>query len=140
MQSVFRNVLATNQRAVVAMKSIPPGEIMCRVHIADQSDKTQATKGIDAWKYFLDHQYLGYNHVPNIVLPVNGLSASQLMTINRDGASQLLNVSPAKRFNELISQNQREESLPQVVQKTSRPRSGCTDPGDIEGRSRSLHS
>ena len=32
-----------------------------------------------------------------------------------DGASQLLNASPAKRFNESISQKQREESLQQVV-------------------------
>ena len=37
------------------------------------------------------------------------------MTIARDGASQLLNVPPAKRFNESISQNQREESLSQIV-------------------------
>ena len=39
------------------------------------------------------------------------------MTISRDGASQLkvLNVSPAKRFNDSMSQNQLEESLPQIV-------------------------
>ena len=37
---------------VTAMNSIPPGEIMCRVHIADQSDKAPATKGIEAWKYY----------------------------------------------------------------------------------------
>ena len=85
------------------------------VHIADQSDKVPATKGIEAWKYFRDNQYRGYNHVPNIVLPVTGLSASQLRTINRDGALQLLNVPPAKRFNESIMQKQREELLLQVV-------------------------
>ena len=98
------------------MNSIPPGEIMCRVHIADQSDKAPATKGIEAWKYYPYNHYQGYNHVPNVVLSVNGLSASQLMTtIFSDGASQLLNVPPAKRFNESISQNQREESLSQIV-------------------------
>ena len=77
------------------MKGTPLGEIMCRVHIANQSDKAPATKGIDAWKYYLDNQYQGYNHVPKIAFPVNGLSASQSMTINRDGASQLLNVFAA---------------------------------------------
>ena len=108
-------ILSQGDECVTAMNSIPPGEIMCQVHIADQSDKAPATKGIEAWKYFRDNQYQGYNHVPNIVLPVTGLFASQLMTINRDGASQLLNASPANRFNESISQKQREESLPQVV-------------------------
>ena len=87
---------------------------MCRVHIADQSDKAPATKGIG--KYYPYNHYRGYNHVPNIVLSVNGLSASQLMTtIFSDSASQLLSVPPAKRFNESISQNQREESLSQIV-------------------------
>ena len=37
------------------------------------------------------------------------------MTINRDGASQLLNASPAKRFIESISQKKRETILPLVV-------------------------
>ena len=102
------------------MKSTPLGEIMCRVHIADQSDKAPATKGIDAWKYYRYNHYRGYNHAPNIALSesVNGfkLSASQLMTtIFSDDASQLLNVPPAKRFNESISLNRREESLSQIV-------------------------
>ena len=35
---------------VTAMKGTPLGEIMCRVHIADQSDKAPATEGIDAWR------------------------------------------------------------------------------------------
>ena len=52
-----------DDECVTAMKSIPgtipPGEIMCRVHIADRTEKAPATKGIDAWKYFR-----GYNHVP----------------------------------------------------------------------------
>ena len=83
---------------------------------ADQSDKAPATKGIEAWKYYPYNHYQGYTHVPNIVLSVNGLSASQLMTTTfSDGASQLLNVPPAKRFNDSISQNQREESLSQIV-------------------------
>ena len=38
-----------------------------------------------------------------------------MTTTFSDGASQLLNASPAKRFNESISQKQREELLPQVV-------------------------
>jgi hypothetical protein len=67
---------------------------MGRVHIADQSDKAPATKGIDAWIF------QGNNHVPRIALSVYRSSASQLMTNPRDGASQLLNASPAKRFNE----------------------------------------
>jgi hypothetical protein len=49
-----------------AMTTIPPSEIMCRVHIADQSDKAPATKGIEAWKYYRYNPYRGYNHVPNI--------------------------------------------------------------------------
>ena len=36
---------------VMAMKSTPLVEIMCRVHIADQSDKAPAMKVIEAWKY-----------------------------------------------------------------------------------------
>ena len=105
-----------DDECVTAMNSIPPGEIMCRVHIADQSDKAPATKGIEAWKYYRYNHYQGYTHVPNIVLSVNGLSASQLMTTTfSDGASQLLNGPPAKRFNESISQKQREESLTQVI-------------------------
>ena len=56
---------------VTAMKDTPLGEIMCRhclVHIADQSDKAPATKGIEAWKYYPYNHYQDYNHVPNIVL------------------------------------------------------------------------
>ena len=41
------------------------------------------------------------------------------MTI--DGVSLLLNVSPAKRFNGSISQNQREESLQQIVSRVYEP-------------------
>ena len=76
-----------DDECVTAMNSIPLGEIMCRVHIADQSDKATATKRIEAWKYYRYNHYRGYNHAPNIVLSVNGLSASQLMTtIFSDGA------------------------------------------------------
>ena len=38
-----------------------------------------------------------------------------MITTFSDGASQLLNVPPAKGFNESISQNQREESVSQIV-------------------------
>ena len=38
-----------------------------------------------------------------------------MTTTFSDGASQLLNVPPAKRLNESISQNRREESLTQVI-------------------------
>ena len=38
-----------------------------------------------------------------------------MTTTFSDGASQLLNGPPAKRFNESISQKQREESLTQVI-------------------------
>ncbi len=38
------------------MKSTPPGEIMCRAHIADQAP---ATKEIEAWKYYQDNHYTG---------------------------------------------------------------------------------
>ena len=41
-----------DDECVTAMNSIPPGEIMCQVHIADQSDKALATKRIEAWKYY----------------------------------------------------------------------------------------
>ena len=87
-----------------------------QLHIADQSDKAPATKGIEAWKCYQYNHYQGYTHVPNIVLSVNSLSASPLMTTTfSDGASQLLSVPPAKRFNESISQNRREESLSQII-------------------------
>ncbi len=39
--------LFQDDECVTAMKSIPPGEIMGRVHIADRSGKVPATKGID---------------------------------------------------------------------------------------------
>ena len=68
-------ILSQGDECVTAMKSLPPGEIMCRVHIADQSIKAPTTKGIEAWKY---HQDNCYNHVHNVVLSVNGLSASQM--------------------------------------------------------------
>ena len=45
-------ILFQDDECVTAMNSIPPGKIMCRVHIADQSDKAPAMKGIEAWKYF----------------------------------------------------------------------------------------
>ena len=35
-----------DDECVTTMNSIPPGEIMCRVHIAEQSDKAPATKGM----------------------------------------------------------------------------------------------
>ena len=37
------------------------------------------------------------------------------MTISRHGALKPLKMQPAKRFNDSKSQNQRDESLPQVV-------------------------
>ena len=43
------------------------------------------------------------------------------MTNPLDGASQLLNVSPAKRFNESILQKQREEMLTQIVSGVYNP-------------------
>ncbi len=46
------------------------------------------------------------------------------MTNPRDGASQLLNASLAKCFNELILQKQREELLIQIV-------SGVYDPSNV---------
>ncbi len=100
--------LSQDDECVTAMNSIPPGEIMDRLHMADRPDKAPATKGIDAWIF------QGYNHVPNIALSVYRSSAGQLMPNLRDGASQLLNASP-KRFNQSISQKQREEWLTQIV-------------------------
>ena len=38
-----------------------------------------------------------------------------MTTTFSDGTLQLLNVPPAKRFNESISQNRREESLSQII-------------------------
>ena len=40
-----------DDECVTAMNSIPPGEIMCRVHIADQSDK------IEAWEFPRDNYF-----------------------------------------------------------------------------------
>ena len=60
-------ILSKDNECVAVMNSIPPGESMCRVHIADQSDKAPATKGIEAWKYYRYNHYRGYNHAPNIV-------------------------------------------------------------------------
>jgi hypothetical protein len=72
--------LSQDDEGVTAMKSIPPGKIMCRVQIADRSDKAPATEGIDAWKGYPANQYQCYNHVPSIALFVYRSSASQLMT------------------------------------------------------------
>ncbi len=44
--------LSQFDECVKAMMKIPPGEIMGWIHIADQSDKALATKGIEAWKYY----------------------------------------------------------------------------------------
>ncbi len=101
---------------VTALKSTSTGEIMCWIHISDQSDEASAPKDIEAWKYYSYNPYWGRSHVSNIVLSVNGLSASRLMTtIPLDGPLQILNVPPAQRFNDLISQNYREESVLQVI-------------------------
>jgi hypothetical protein len=118
--------LFQDDECVMAMISVPPGEIMGRVHIADQSDKAPALKVIDAWtwKGYPANKFLGYNHVPKIALSVYRSSASHLMTNPRDGASQLLNASTAKRSNESISQKQREELLAQIV-------SGVYDPSNV---------
>jgi hypothetical protein len=64
--------LFQDDECLTAMNShgILPGEIMGRVHIADRSDKAQATKGIDAWEGYPAYQVQGYNHVPNIALSV----------------------------------------------------------------------
>ncbi len=92
-----------------------PGEIMGRVHIADRSDRAPATKGIDAWIF------QGHDHVPRIALSVYRSFCKPIdhkpSEHGRDGAlaSQLLNASPAKRFNESIWQKQREELLTQIV-------------------------
>ncbi len=55
---------------VMAMNSIPPGEIMGRDHIADRSDKAPATKGIDTWKDYPANKFKGYDNVPNMALSV----------------------------------------------------------------------
>jgi hypothetical protein len=57
----------------------------------------------------------GYFKATIMSLALYRSSASQLMTNPLDGASQLLNASPAKSFNESISQKQREELLTQIV-------------------------
>ena len=46
---------------------------------------------------------------------IDCLQANLTTATFSDDASQLLNVPPAKRFNESISQNRREESLSQIV-------------------------
>ena len=118
--------LSQDDECVTAMNSILPGEIMGLVHIADRSDKASATKEIDAWKAYPANQFQSYNHAPNTALSVcrSLASASLLMTNPRDGASQLLNALPAKRFNESILQKQREELLTQIV-------SGVYDPSNV---------
>ena len=47
--------LSQDDECVTAMNSIPPGEVMGRVHIADRSDKAPGAKGIEAWKYYQHH-------------------------------------------------------------------------------------
>jgi hypothetical protein len=58
---------------------------MGRGHIAAQSDKAIAMKGIDTWKDYAANQFQGYNYVPNIALSVYRPSASKLMANPRDG-------------------------------------------------------
>ncbi len=72
-------LLLIYNECVTAMIKVSPGEIICLVHIADQFDKAPVTKGIDAWKYYQYNPYQDYNHIPDIVFSVNGLSARQLM-------------------------------------------------------------
>ena len=55
------------------------------------------------------------------------------MSISRGGASQLLNASPAKRFNESILQNQREQLPLQIV-------SGVYDPSNVVDDHRTMLS
>ena len=42
------NFCSQNNECVTAMKGTPLGGVMRRIHIADQSDKAPATKGIEA--------------------------------------------------------------------------------------------
>jgi hypothetical protein len=49
--------ISQDDEYMTAMKRTPPGEIMGTIYFADQSDTAPATKGIDAWKYYLDNQY-----------------------------------------------------------------------------------
>jgi hypothetical protein len=65
-------------------------------HPADKSDEAWEIRGYDSWNFYreinlplCDSQY------------ANGLFADQLMTAPRVSASQDLNDSPTKRFNEL---------------------------------------
>jgi hypothetical protein len=55
------------------------------------------------------------SEISHLALSVYSSSTSELMTNPQDGASQLLNASPSKHFNESISQKPREELLTQVV-------------------------
>ncbi len=67
-----------------------------------------------------------------MALSVYRSSASELMTNPRDGASQPLNASPAKRFNESISQKQREELLMQIVSGVYNPTNVVKDAIQVE--------
>ncbi len=51
------------------MNSVPPGEIMGQVHIADQSDKkAPETKGIDAWKGYPANQFFKATTIMSLTL------------------------------------------------------------------------
>ena len=94
---------------------------MIYVHIElsiEQCIKGLLRLGMPYWHFqvFLLEEILG-----SVTQPVNVLFADQSMTTHRSGASQLLRDSPAKLFNESVSQDQREEPPLQVASRPYGP-------------------
>ena len=79
---------------------------------AEQSDRAKILKGYDSWDF-----YQGVNKPLYESQIVNGLNADQLMIDLGLDASDLLNDSPANRFNESGSQKLSVEQLQQAVAK-----------------------
>ena len=64
---------------------------------------------------------MGYNHILNNSQAINGISAGQLLTLPSNGSAHLLDDQSAKHSIELILQEEREESLLQVVSRPYGP-------------------
>ena len=86
-------------------------------------------KGYDSWDF-----YQGVNRSLYESQIANGLNADQRMIDLGLDASDLLNDSPANRFNESESHKRRDEPLPQVVPKLYDPSNFLDDVSHEENR------
>jgi hypothetical protein len=105
MNSRPATLMVNNQVALVGM--VNPGA---------RSDNIDVPFGYDGWQF-----YFSLNLFLNKAQQIDELFAFQPVTISRDDTSQPFNVPLDKRFIESISQERREEPLPQAVSRLNDP-------------------